>query len=234
MLDGLNRWYWLSYRRRLLNRHLAQLQSTFPSRVLEIGAGRAWQGRRSLWNPPSGATRWTTVDLDWTRQPAVCADAEWLPFRPGCIELVVCLEMIEYVADPARVLRQIHDVLAPTGRLIVSAPFVHRWDCGNDRWRFSLPALTELLAGAGFGVETVFQQGSAVAAAANIMKFVWLEVAARFGVLRPVVGAAGLIMLEPLVLLDRPMATLLPELRRFSTGYLVSAWKRGAAAGSCP
>ena len=233
MIEGLTRWYWLSYRRRLLNRDLSQFQPHFPTRVLEIGAGRGPGPRRSLQIAPRSERLWVTVDVDPSRCPHVCANAESLPFPSSHFELVICLEVIEYLEHPGRVLNQIHDVLAPSGRLLISSPFVHRWDAPGDRWRLSPLALTELLAEAGFTVETVLQQGSAVAAAANIVKFIWLEIASRFRKLRPLVGTIGLLLLEPIFRLDRPMAALLPELNRFSTGYLLAA-RRDPSSSTAP
>lgn len=50
------------------------------------------------------------------------SDAARLPFRPASFDLVVSAGLLEYVADPAGVLRGVRELLRPSGRLILSMP----------------------------------------------------------------------------------------------------------------
>ena len=45
-----------------------------------------------------------------------------LPFPPSCFDVAVCAEVLEHVPDHARVLSEIHRVLAPGGALGLSVP----------------------------------------------------------------------------------------------------------------
>lgn len=52
----------------------------------------------------------------------VVADGANLPFEADSADIVVSLGVLEYVPDPAALLRSVHRVLRPGGRLIVSFP----------------------------------------------------------------------------------------------------------------
>jgi SAM-dependent methyltransferase len=56
------------------------------------------------------------------------------PFRDGVFDVVLFLDVIEHVVPRVAVLREIHRVLAPDGRLLVSAPN------SQSRWRATLRA----------------------------------------------------------------------------------------------
>jgi len=54
----------------------------------------------------------------------VCADlnAEFLPYRDGSFDCVTCLEVIEHVFDPLRLLRELHRILKDHGQLVLTTP----------------------------------------------------------------------------------------------------------------
>lgn len=213
---------WLAYsvRRSHLDRDLEELGGHMTGRVLEIGAGRA--GRRGRFQPPVRAAKdWICVDLAAVRAPHVRARMETLPFADHSFDTVVCLETLEYVDEPLAALKEVLRVLAPDGRLILSAPFLHRRDDPRDYWRFTDKGLEELLRRAGYATDRMLAQGSALAVAVNILKYAvyampegrrrwWLALAARL-----VLGA--------LWRLDGAATAAIPGLTTFSTGYLVMA-----------
>lgn len=102
-------------------------------------------------------------------RPDIAADVERLPLREACADTVVSLEVLEYTAGPALALAEMHRILRPGGRLLVSVPFVHRIDAASDRWRFSEQALREMLERAGFEVLAIKAQGRVLAAAAHLI-----------------------------------------------------------------
>jgi 2-polyprenyl-3-methyl-5-hydroxy-6-metoxy-1,4-benzoquinol methylase len=58
----------------------------------------------------------------------VQADATRLPLATGSVDLVTCFDVLEHVADEYAVLSEIHRVLKPSGRIILSVP--------NKAWLF--------------------------------------------------------------------------------------------------
>lgn len=67
--------------------------------MLEVAARKAQQAR---------------TDVDWVR-----GDAEELPFQEGCLDLVVSVAALEFMARPDRVLAGALRLLRPGGRLVV-------------------------------------------------------------------------------------------------------------------
>ena len=54
----------------------------------------------------------------------VCVDlnADVLPYRDNSFDCVTCLEVIEHVVDPLRLLKELHRVLRPHGQLVITTP----------------------------------------------------------------------------------------------------------------
>jgi len=112
-------------------------------RVLEVGAGSAmcsrWlvgQGARPvafdlsagmLRHARSGAER-TGIEL-----PLVQAEAEYLPFTDGCFDVAfTAFGAVPFVADSARVMREVARVLRPGGRWVFATNHPTRWAFPDD------------------------------------------------------------------------------------------------------
>jgi SAM-dependent methyltransferase len=95
----------------------AVLVASFTSkagRVLEVGCG---PGRYASF---SKAEDYVGVDIGWS--PDVRASAVALPFRDGCFDRVVMMDVIEHVADVDRVLSECWRVLRTGGLLMILTP----------------------------------------------------------------------------------------------------------------
>lgn len=46
---------------------------------------------------------------------------------PGSLDLILCLDVLEHLVDPWRVVKRLSPLLAPGGRLIVSVPNIRNW-----------------------------------------------------------------------------------------------------------
>lgn len=217
-------WLTRSLRRELLDADLEALAPRMVGEVLEIGAGR--EHRRGCFRPPvAGVNRWVLVDRSSRGRPHLLADMNRLPFPSHAFDTVVCLEVLEYLPDPLSGLSELHRVLQPGGRLIVSLPFLHRWDDPHDYWRLTLPGLRHLLERAGFQIKEMRTQGGILAVIVNILRHLMAKHAksSRWLML--------CLLLDPLLRwmtrMDAEVTARSPTFATFTTGMV-------AVAQACP
>jgi SAM-dependent methyltransferase len=87
----------------------------------------------------------------------VVARATELPFRDASLDTVLFLEVLEHLHDDSAGLRELHRVLAPSGRLVLSVPIPpgevnedEEW--GHKREGYTLEEMKALLEDEGFSV----------------------------------------------------------------------------------
>ena len=86
------------------------------------------------------------IDLALLASIDVNADAERLPIRADCVDLVVTTEMLEHCHEPSAVISEIHRVLRPGGEVVLTTRFlfpVH--DAPGDYHRFTAERMADLL-----------------------------------------------------------------------------------------
>jgi SAM-dependent methyltransferase len=81
-------------------------------------------------------------------------DIEAMSFADGSFDAVICLEVLEHVANPFRAAAEIERVLAPGGALLLTVPFLtqyhgkggssHSHEQYPDFWRFTHQGLQKL------------------------------------------------------------------------------------------
>lgn len=113
---------WLLGRRRL--------PATFESRthgaILDIGAGDRW-----IENKLPRGVHYIALDYPaaggkfYGSRPDVLADAVSLPFADSSLDTVFCLEVLEHVPDPDKVMQEIARVLKPGASAWLSMPFLY-------------------------------------------------------------------------------------------------------------
>lgn len=165
----LQLWLSISVRRELLDIALHSLSHRMRGRVLEIGAGRS--RRRGHFLPPiQAADQWLYTDLALDLRPDFLSDVTTLPCRDHTFDTILCLEVLEYLENPRAAMQEMRRVLKPGGLLILSLPFLHRWDTPHDYWRLTAPGLHFALTRAGFVVESLAPQGGPLAVIVNITR----------------------------------------------------------------
>jgi 2-polyprenyl-3-methyl-5-hydroxy-6-metoxy-1,4-benzoquinol methylase len=138
------------------------------------------------------------------------------------VDGILCSEVIQYVDRYEDMLAEFRRILVPGGRVLLSAPLLHRLDHATDRHRFSGTRLRELFARAGLEVEAVTQQGCFFTTLANMLRQAAAHVRSR--PLRAVAAVPALFAGACLRLLDRlPPVVRSPFLSSYTTGYLVIA-----------
>lgn len=76
-----------------------------------------------------------------------------LPFEAARFDTVLLADVLEHIAEPARLLHEIARVLAPDGRLIVLVPFLYRvHEAPHDYFRYTEYGLAHLCEAAGLEI----------------------------------------------------------------------------------
>ena len=120
------------------------------SRVLDAGAGNAPYAE--LFAHCDYVTAdWPQSVHEGARRADIVASLEALPVSDEAFHAVLCTEVLEHVAEPVRVLAELHRILVPRGRLCLTTPFA--WPLHEepfDFYRYTPFALSHLLEQAGF------------------------------------------------------------------------------------
>lgn len=125
--------------------------------VLDVGAANRWVENQipssccyvSLDYPATGR------DLYGSR-PELFADAAKIPIRDKSVDVVLLLEVLEHLRYPSDALKEIHRVLRPGGKLIMSVPFMYPLhDPPFDFQRYTTHGLERELEKAGLQIDTI-------------------------------------------------------------------------------
>ena len=142
---------------RVVDRHLLSLEPEKRSAVEISGSGhkdKAWKSFRSL-NYPE-------FDLC---APLVDTERH---------DVVICEQVLEHVVDPCAAARNLKQLCAPGGHVVVTTPFlikVHE-DWGlEDYWRYTPRGLRMLLERSGLRVDTVGHWGNRQCVYGNLAKW---------------------------------------------------------------
>jgi len=133
-------WLILRHRREIFQAGLSRLPERNLS-VLDVG------GRLQPYRPLLGTRVSKYIAADPQRTPLVnvAAAAEALPFRDGQFDLVICTQVLEYLADPGLAAAEIRRVLRKGGVAFFSAPSVFVRDHDKEFWRFLPEGLRYIL-----------------------------------------------------------------------------------------
>jgi len=95
-----------------------------------------------------------------TKRPPIEADAKHLPFKNASFDSILCLEVLEHVDSPSKVMREMARVLKKGGVLYLTVPmywYVHY--APFDFWRFTCYSLLALCQNHGLVVEYLNRTG---------------------------------------------------------------------------
>jgi SAM-dependent methyltransferase len=123
-------------------------------RVLDAGAGIA-PYRKHFESVTYETADFGEVDKKYSHLDYTCR-LEELPMADGTYDLVLCSQVLEHVAEPVTVLKEIRRVLKPGGQAWVSAPlFYEEHEIPHDFYRYTQFAWRRMADEAGFTVERI-------------------------------------------------------------------------------
>ncbi len=95
-------------------------------------------------------------------------DGSTLPLKNDFVDTVLLIEVLEHVEYPDKLLKEIHRVLLPNGRLIMSVPFsARRHHIPFDYRRYTKEGLIKLLGANSFHIELLTERGNDLAVIFN-------------------------------------------------------------------
>lgn len=114
-----------------------------PGLLLDLGGGTAFQGyiqRRDL----GVGTRYLCLDISTVARPHAIGDALHLPIASASVNNIFCNAVLEHVADPYQVTREMQRVLVDGGAAMVAVPFIYPYHDQTDYHRFTDTAVHQL------------------------------------------------------------------------------------------
>ncbi|PIT90277.1 MAG: hypothetical protein COU22_03070 [Candidatus Komeilibacteria bacterium CG10_big_fil_rev_8_21_14_0_10_41_13] len=116
--------------------------------VVDLGAGEA------PYQKFFKAEKYICIDVENRKGTAdvIIADVnQGIPIGDNQADVVLCIEVLEHLREPAFVIQEIHRILKPGGRLVLSTPMVWQvHEPPNDFFRYTEFGLKHLLEKAGF------------------------------------------------------------------------------------
>jgi SAM-dependent methyltransferase len=120
------------------------------TRLLDVGAGE--QPYRELFGHVTYVTSdWANSVHPGARHVDVIGPADDLPLADCSFDALVSTQVLEHVPEPARVLREMHRLLVPGGRIYLTLPLA--WELHEepyDFYRYTCHGISHLLRAAGF------------------------------------------------------------------------------------
>lgn len=133
------------------------------------------------------------VGLDAAQRPGVdlVGPLEAIPAADESFDVVLCIQVLEHVDDPAQAVRELHRVTRRGGRVLASTHGAMVYHPNpSDPWRWTHEGLERLFAANGEWRSVTVSPGSGTAASLAMLNAIYLEHVLRRTPLRPVRGAA--------------------------------------------
>lgn len=197
--------------------------------VLDIGAGDRWIQREL----PAGAT-YVALDYPATglglynARPDILADATSLPLQDGCVDLVVCLEVIEHVRRPDALLAEVARVLRRGGIACLSMPFLYPvHDAPHDYQRWTSHGWLRSIAPLDLEVVEMQQSGSALECAGLLLCLALAAPLQHQAAWKALLLGPFLIVVVPVINIGSwVLGRIWPSWTGMSTGYYLELRKR--------
>src|SRR5215211_6829194 len=156
--------WWFRWRFELITQLVGDLKSDPEFRILDAGCGT---GQMLKHLEELGEA----IGIDTSAQATAFAQSRGVkslvrgsitavPFPEATFDCVVALDVIEHVDDDLGILKALHDVIKPGGRLIVTVPaYEILWsehdDINHHKRRYTAPQLRQIIEHAGFTIDRV-------------------------------------------------------------------------------
>jgi SAM-dependent methyltransferase len=161
----------MPYERRSILDFMLRAARELPAgaQVIDVGAGD------SPYRELFAGTEY--VSVDWAQSPHegaaevdIEASADAIPVAGGTFDAALLTQVLEHVPDPAAVVRELHRIVKPGGRVYITVPLV--WELHelpHDYFRYTPASLRHLLESAGFEVQSIEPRNDCFTTLAQLM-----------------------------------------------------------------
>jgi len=166
---------WLSDRFHMRSRReLARIRNAL---VLDVGSGNSRHDSLSSLENTLVRLDYPETNKRYSALPDVYADGRALPVRGHAADVVLLLEVLEHLPDPASALQEAHRVLKPQGKLYISVPFLYPiHDAPHDYRRYTSYGMLHILRQHGFRPVQEFTHGNSLVTALQFINLALLEI----------------------------------------------------------
>ena len=174
--------------------------------------------------PPQNDS-WIYVNLNLKEGPDIVANGEGLPFTAGLFDWVICIEVLEFIVHPEKLISEINRILKPKGKLVLTSPFLYRIHGKPfDLQRFTDEKIKQLLS-MHFEIKTLKSQGYFFTVIADFAKCAIAQI--KLIALRYAVGLFILPFIPLFRFFDQTRWVHQSDfLTSFTTGYWLIAQKK--------
>jgi SAM-dependent methyltransferase len=144
------------------------------ARVLDVGSG---DGSYAAYFP--AAAEYVGFDIPDNPRADVHGYAESLPLPDESFDVVLCIQVLEHVDDPAAVVRELRRVVRPGGRVLASTHGTQVYHPSPaDHWRWTATGLERLFASAGAWDSVTVEPGAGTGATLAMLISTYVDLAA--------------------------------------------------------
>lgn len=141
------------------------------SRVLDAGAGGCVYKKLFSHCNYESADFMQMDSLKYGEITYVC-NLENIPVEDNKYDFILCTQVLEHLAEPELVLRELIRILKPGGRIFCTVPFYyHEHGAPYDFWRFTQFGLSHLFSKAGFQIERLYRLEGVYQASAKQLSY---------------------------------------------------------------
>ncbi len=119
---------------------IAEIAKTSKS-ILDVGGGKRFQKEMRQYEELFKDCDYKTLDNIPEYKPDILGDIKNIPLEDNSIDAVICRSVLEHVDEPFKAVSEMHRILKPGGKCLVSLPFLYPYHAEpgyyGDFYRFT-------------------------------------------------------------------------------------------------
>tara|TARA_E500000178_G_scaffold338394_1_gene378707 strand:+ start:22 stop:663 length:642 start_codon:yes stop_codon:yes gene_type:complete len=161
-----------SIRRYLIDKNLISHVNLFNDKLILDAGGRKNSNRGEFNKEKTNYQKWVYLNLDPMTKPDIVGDISKTNFKNEQFDVVLLIEVIEYLNDPSKVFLEINRILKKNGQLIITVPFLNplHGDKEFDLARYTEASIKKLSKNSLFKIEKLEIMGSSIAVIFDILR----------------------------------------------------------------